>query len=212
MLSFEQLRPDEAFAIQTYELQHKKIYFPTCTPNKDTNQPAHLYSLSTAFIVRMKKLCILFYTKCPKWRFWSECTNAEADLNLCWVCMPKCKFSDATPHTLYGFEECKCLDKNAWMHKIIWAFLIYIMPSRSFLIAWFITHPGQTCEYSTWLYYCTKIHTLTFILLNMTNPTFANSVDPDQLASEEANWSGSALFAIKYVNWYQQPGSSDLIG
>ena len=35
-------------------------------------------------------------------------------------------------------------------------------------------------------------------------PAFANSVDPDQLASEEAseeaNWSGSALFAIKYVN------------
>ena len=32
-------------------------------------------------------------------------------------------------------------------------------------------------------------------------PTFANSVHPDLLASEEeANWSGSALFAIKYVN------------
>ena len=31
-------------------------------------------------------------------------------------------------------------------------------------------------------------------------PAFANSVDPDQLASEEANWSGSALFAIKCVN------------
>ena len=28
-------------------------------------------------------------------------------------------------------------------------------------------------------------------------PAFANSVDPDQLASEEANWPGSALFAIK---------------
>ena len=27
-------------------------------------------------------------------------------------------------------------------------------------------------------------------------PAFANSVDPDQLASEEANWSGSALFTI----------------
>ena len=26
------------------------------------------------------------------------------------------------------------------------------------------------------------------------------SVDPDQLASEEANWSGSALFAINYVD------------
>ena len=28
------------------------------------------------------------------------------------------------------------------------------------------------------------------------------SVDPDQLASEEANWSGSALFIIQYM--YQQ--------
>ena len=30
--------------------------------------------------------------------------------------------------------------------------------------------------------------------------------------SEEANWSGSALFAIKYVNLYQQSGSSNLTG
>ena len=30
--------------------------------------------------------------------------------------------------------------------------------------------------------------------------------------SSEANWSGSALFAIKYVNLYQQTGSSNLIG
>ena len=27
-----------------------------------------------------------------------------------------------------------------------------------------------------------------------------NSVDPDQLASEEANWPGSTLFGIKYVD------------
>ena len=30
-------------------------------------------------------------------------------------------------------------------------------------------------------------------------PAFANSVEPDQLASEEANWSEYALFAIKYM-------------
>ena len=41
---------------------------------------------------------------------------------------------------------------------------------------------------------------LTLILLNLDIPCFANSVDSDQVASEEANWSGSALFAIKYVN------------
>ena len=41
---------------------------------------------------------------------------------------------------------------------------------------------------------------LTLVLLNPDIPAFVNSVDQDQLASEEANWSGSALFAIKYVN------------
>ena len=39
-------------------------------------------------------------------------------------------------------------------------------------------------------------------------PAFVNSVDPDQLASEEANWSRSALFSIKYANLQEQSGSS----
>ena len=45
-------------------------------------------------------------------------------------------------------------------------------------------------------------------------PAVENSVDPDQLASEEANWSGSALFVIKYMylSLYQQSWSSNLIG
>ena len=45
---------------------------------------------------------------------------------------------------------------------------------------------------------------LTLLLLNKICPALANSVDPDQLASEEANWSGSALFVSKYVNFYQK--------
>ena len=53
---------------------------------------------------------------------------------------------------------------------------------------------------------------LTLLLLIMTCPVLANSVDPDQLASEEANWSGSALFVNKYVNFYKKPGSSNLTG
>ena len=40
---------------------------------------------------------------------------------------------------------------------------------------------------------------------------FANRVDRDQMASEETNWSGSALFAIKYMNLCQPPGSINLI-
>ena len=53
---------------------------------------------------------------------------------------------------------------------------------------------------------------LSLLFLNTTCPVLANSADPDQLASEEANWSGSALFVIKYVNFYQKPRSSHLIG
>ena len=34
-------------------------------------------------------------------------------------------------------------------------------------------------------------------------PAYANSVHPDQLATPEANWSGSALFVTKYENLYQ---------
>ena len=46
----------------------------------------------------------------------------------------------------------------------------------------------------------------------MAGSVLGNSVDPDQLASEEANWSGSAPFVIKYVTFYQKPRSSNLIG
>ena len=53
---------------------------------------------------------------------------------------------------------------------------------------------------------------LTFVLLNPDIPCICKQLDPDQLASEEANWSGSALFAIQYVNLYQQSGLSNLIG
>ena len=52
---------------------------------------------------------------------------------------------------------------------------------------------------------------LTLLLLNTTCPVLANSVDPDQLAYEEANWYGYALFIIKYVNFYQKPRSNNLI-
>ena len=41
---------------------------------------------------------------------------------------------------------------------------------------------------------------LTLVLLNPDMPIVAHSVDPDQLATDEANKSGSALFVIKYVN------------
>ena len=71
--------------------------------------------------------------------------------------------------------------------------------------------PGGTV-WSGYILFSIPLGILTLLLLSTTCPVLANSVDPDQLASEEANWSGSALFVIKYVNFYQKPGSSNLIG
>ena len=59
--------------------------------------------------------------------------------------------------------------------------------------------------------YTLHVTLLNLFMLNL-NISCLCSVDPDQMASEEANWSGSALFITRYVNLYQQSGSSDLIG
>ena len=57
----------------------------TCAPNEDHNQTALSRSLISVFVVRMKKLCFRGYPKCDQWRFWSDCKNMQADLNLLWA-------------------------------------------------------------------------------------------------------------------------------
>ena len=56
------------------------------------------------------------------------------------------------------------------------------------------------CKNEIFLFIFFFFLSLNVLILVLLNPdtAFANSVDPDQ--SEEANWSGSVLFAIKYVN------------
>ena len=53
--------------------------------------------------------------------------------------------------------------------------------------------------------------TVTFLLLNTTCPVLAISINPNLLASEDANCYGSAQFVINYVNFYQELVSSNLI-
>ena len=42
----------------------------------------------------MRKRCIIGYRKFAKWRFWSDCANAQADLNLRWAHVSEGAFSD----------------------------------------------------------------------------------------------------------------------
>ena len=71
-------------------------------------------------------------------------------------------------------------------------------------------HPGAVHNITAW----SEGKILTLVLLNPDIPCLCKHVDLDHLASEEANWSGSALFVIKYVYLYQTLGSStgNLIG
>ena len=51
--------------------------------------------------VHLMKFCILGYPKCAQWRFWSDCTNVQGDLNLCWVHVSEGVFSEVAAHFLY---------------------------------------------------------------------------------------------------------------
>ena len=72
-----------------------------CT-KEDSNQPALPRSLIRVFVVRMKAVCILGYSKCVYWRFWSDCANAQADLNVRSAHMSQGTFFDAEPEILIG--------------------------------------------------------------------------------------------------------------
>ena len=42
-----------------------------------------IHAVSSVFsLFAWKNLCNLGYPKCAQWRFWSDCANAQADLNL----------------------------------------------------------------------------------------------------------------------------------
>ena len=88
---------------------------------------------------------------------------------------------------------CKILNSN-WAKRI--------RQANTALVTWNQDYYEQRQAKINLFYWRFRCETnLSLVLLNPDILCFANSVDPDQLASEEANWSGSALFAIKYVNF-----------
>ena len=64
-----------------HEPQRENTYRLTGGSNEDSNQPAHPRRLVRVFVVLMKTVYILGYQKCAQWRFWSDCANAQSDLN-----------------------------------------------------------------------------------------------------------------------------------
>ena len=98
---------------RSFEAQRKDMYLLTCPPNEYSNRPAYMRSLIRDFVVHTKKftcsliralvvhtktLCILGYPKCTWLRFWFDCANVQADLNLRWTYMSEGTFADVAAY------------------------------------------------------------------------------------------------------------------
>ena len=62
--------------------------------NRLTDRPRNLIRI---FVVPN---CILRYPKCAKWKFWSDCANAQADLNFRWAHLSEGTFSVVVSHLI----------------------------------------------------------------------------------------------------------------
>ena len=79
------------FAYCIIEPQRRKTYLLTCAPNEDSDQPA------IRVVVVHKKTLYMYipcYPKCTQWGVWSDCTNAQAYMNLRWAHIYEGSFSD----------------------------------------------------------------------------------------------------------------------
>ena len=106
----------------TYKgLNVKSIPSHMCAQRKDQNQPAHPISL-TSLRCPHKETLHPCYTKCARWWVWSDCANAQADLNLRWAHSKTCVRQPPSRLTLnsdWGGKS--CLSFKGTCHVILLA-------------------------------------------------------------------------------------------
>ena len=70
------------------EPQHDKTNKMTCAPSEHSDQPGHPTSLISVVAVRMKKHWVLNFPLSAPRRLWSDWSDDQADLSLCWAHNP----------------------------------------------------------------------------------------------------------------------------
>ena len=118
--------------ISRFSRTRVKISIPTrMRENIPSDMWAQLRFKSVHTLVFMKIFCILGYPKCTQWLFWSDCTNAQVDLNLCWVHKLEGRFCVGAqfylPPTTVCIPNCLCnslilltLNELCREKRIIW--------------------------------------------------------------------------------------------
>ena len=82
------------------EPKRPKTHLRTCAPSKDSDQPAHLRSLTRNFTVRILDSQGCEVSSCRQRRLWSDCADVQSDLSLRWAHMSDGTFSDIAAHLI----------------------------------------------------------------------------------------------------------------
>ena len=64
-----------------FEPQRKTTDLLRCTLNEDSNHTAHPRSPIRVFVLGMKRLCFIVYSKCTQWNLLADYANAQPVLN-----------------------------------------------------------------------------------------------------------------------------------
>ena len=111
----------------TQVLLYSIRYKLACACSEESNQSAHLYRL-ISLNLQPEKHRTLGYPYSAQWRFWSDCIEVQAYLNLGWAPMLTCTFCSYGPRCektcLRGFANNKRADQPAHLRRLISAFII----------------------------------------------------------------------------------------
>ena len=87
----------------------------TCAPSGYSNQSAHSHSLIRIITWRVMYSQGCKVSSCGQRRFWSDCANTQADLNLRWAHMSEGTFSDVAAN--FYLLNLLCLLVGKWWAK-----------------------------------------------------------------------------------------------
>ena len=97
---------------------HDKTYNKICMASKDSDQPIHLPSMARVLIYPSLNSQEAVEGLCDQWRLWSNCTDAQADLNLGWLHKSYCRFCHVLAHISFcGVQSVSTLFAHFYLSK-----------------------------------------------------------------------------------------------
>ena len=126
----------------TFELAHSKTYNKTCVTSKDSDRPAHPFSMARVLVYPSLDSLEAVKGTCDQRRLRSDCANAQSDLSLRWshksytrICraLAQIRFAvHCSNDSVNGWRRLRsdCADEQADLGPLLPACSIYKTPFR----------------------------------------------------------------------------------